>query len=239
MRSWTASLGLVASLWASAAFAQSTDPLQRSVEAIAESFERSYRDCGLTPAFSPGVEIRTHPSLISYSTAGRKVVISRYDDLPSGLKTQLAAWAGPLDLPDGPTVFEAIFQRLGTAHEMGHWQQHLSRRFFTLDRWESEVEANRIAIAFWSERPQAAPDLAATVEGWLGVMGALPDPVPEGEDPRVFLQANYREIVVDPAKYGWFQGEFLREAWARRDEADFCALARLNASAPIEAFAED
>jgi hypothetical protein len=228
---------LLAAFGSSCASPDGAAPGMLSAEMIVARFERAYKACGLTPAFSPTVEIRTLPSLISYSTGSRTITIGEYYDLPPPLKDQLVTWAGPLAMEDGKAVFETIFQRLGVAHEMGHWQQHLSRRFFTLDRWESETEANRIAIAFWSLRGEEYAGLSEVVEGWIGVMGELPDPTPEGADPRAFLQENYRDIVVDPEKYGWFQGQFLKEAWEKRNEADFCRLARVNTSLPATAFA--
>jgi len=239
MKHAAASLFTLLCLAATSADARPGDPVQQSVEAIVDRFEGAYRGCGLIPPFSAEVEIRAHPGLISYANATRTVTVSRYEDLPPPLHQQMEAWAGAMVLADGSALFEAIFQRLGTAHEMGHWQLHISRRFLDLDRWETEIEANRIAIAFWSMDAGDAETLTTNVEGWLALMGALPDPVPEGQEPRAYFQNNYSAILADPAAYGWFQGEFLRQAWARRDEATFCDLARIDAPAPVEAFADD
>lgn len=244
MKVVTATLSLLAALMAQPALtqpalAQPADPLKDSIEALAERFEQAYRDCGLAPAFSASVEIRTHPGLISYSNARRAITISRHEELPPPFKAQLDAWAVVAGAPDGAALFRDIFQGLGPAHEMGHWLQHISRRIFTLDHWDAEVEANRIAFAFWSLEPEDAAGLPARVEGWLRAMEPLPSPVPEGRDAREYLSENYRAVASDAVAYGWYQAQFMRQAWAQRHEADFCDLARLNPSAPIEAFAAD
>lgn len=151
----------------------------------------------------------------------------------------MTAWAARAGAPDGAAIFADIFNSLLVPHEMGHWTQHLSRRALTLDFWEMEVEANRLALAFWSLDPDQAQRLPARVEAFTGFLGDLPNPVPEGQTPRDYFNANYAALGADPAAYGWFQGAFMREAWDRRGEADFCDLARLNAPAPAEAFADD
>ena len=84
------------------------------------------------------------------------------------------AWAAEMGLVSGRVLFETVFQRLGVAHEMGHWQQHLSRRFLSLDKWDTELEANRIAIAFWSGDPREQGALPQTVNGWIAIYGKAP-----------------------------------------------------------------
>ena len=48
--------------------------------------------------------------------------------------------------------------------------------------------------------------------------------MPQGEDPHAYFEANYEKLSNDPAAYGWYQGAFMRAAWAEKDKADFCAL---------------
>lgn len=110
--------------------------------------------------------------------------------------------------PPAEQQFAEIFNSLLLPHELGHYLQHLSGRSRKLDRWESEVEANRI-----------------------GFLGQLPDPVPDGMQPRDYFNANYERLGDDAQAYGWYQGAFMRTAWAERASTDFCKLVRLNAPA--------
>ena len=229
----TLTMGLSISLLA----AQTDDPLATSVTQLAESVAEAYRDCGEQPTFPAAVDVRTNPSLVSYDFTNRTLSVSRHDELPPEMQGLMSAWANAAGRADGAALFGDIFNSLLVPHEMGHWMQHISRRAITLDRWEGEVEANRIAIAYWSLDESDAADLPERIEGFTGFLGQLPNPVPEGEDPRAYFNANYDSF--DAAQYGWFQGAFMREAWSRKDEAGFCDLARLNAAAPAEAFAND
>ena len=217
--------------------AAASDPLETSVVALATRFEDSYQGCGLEPLFSPRVAVETNPSLVSYDFASRTMRTARYEELPEPIQGLMSAWAEAAGAADGAALFGDIFNSLLVPHEMGHWTQHLSRRAITLDRWESEVEANRIALAFWRLDPEDAARLPARVEAFTGFLGQIPSPVPEGQEARDFFNANYDSL--DAMQYGWFQGAFMREAWERRDEADFCGLARLNTPAPAEAFEGD
>ena len=55
---------------------------------------------------------------------------------------------------------------------------------------------------------------------------ALPDPVPAGQDPRAYFEANYEALGADPMAYGWYQGAFMRAAWADHGSAGFCDLVK-------------
>ncbi len=213
------------------------DPLAASTTQLVGKVTEAYRACGERPTFPATVEVLTHPSLVSYQFPHRTVRVSRYDELPPEIQGLMSAWASTARQPSGDVLFADIFNSLLVPHEMGHWMQHISRRAITLDRWEGEVEANRIAIAYWSLDAEDAARLPARVEAFSGFLGQLPNPVPDGEDPRAYFNEHYDSF--DAAQYGWFQGAFMREAWARQAESDFCDLARLNAAAPIEAFAND
>lgn len=233
------SLTAVAAFALSLSGAQAADPPPPSVAPIVGAFEAAYRDCGLEPLFSPQVRLGEWPVVMNYNFVQRTVYVGRYADLPDEMKGLMGSWAAAAGAQDGEALFGDVFNGLLVPHEMGHWTQHLSRRAITLDHWEGEVEANRIAIAYWSLDPVEAARLPARIEAFTGFLGQIPSPVPEGETPRDFFNANYEALGADAAAYGWFQGAFMREAWARRGEMDFCDLARLNSPAPAADFAND
>lgn len=211
-------------------FAQTvTDPVQAEATALRDRFVAAIKACGVTPTFEPGVIVETHPGLVAYFNDDRSAHLSRWAEVDPSFQGMVEAWgaAGPLGL-DGEHQFSEIFNSLLLPHELGHFLQHQSGRFETLDHWEAEVEANRIAIAFWSLDPADAARLPARIENFTGFLGKLPDPVPEGSTPRDYFNANYRQLGADAQAYGWYQGAFMRTAWAERNQNDFCALVRLN-----------
>ena len=203
------------------------DPLQTHAEAIRDSFVAAVRACGLEPDFIPAVVVRTSPALAHYVSADRALYLSRYEELPPPIQATMGAWAanGVLGL-DAEGQFTEIFNTLVVPHELGHALQSMWGRPPIADRWESETEANRIAIAFWSLDPAEAERLPQRIENVTGFLAKLPSPVPEGRTPREHFNADYRALAADPQAYGWFQGVMMRTAWDERGQNDFCALVR-------------
>ncbi len=232
---------LLMSVFSAAPGAQAHDPaaqpdLRASVDGIelraAEVLERfmtALRDCGVEPAFEPKIVVRTHPGMIAYFPGEQSVHLSRWADLPAPITGTLAAWAaeGTLGL-SAEQQFAEVFHSLLLPHELGHYLQHASGRLARLDRWASEVEANRIAIAFWQLDPAEAQRLPARIDNFIGFLGNLPSPVPDGSEPREYFNANYERLGDDGPAYGWYMGGLMRTAWQERSRTDFCALAKLN-----------
>ena len=159
-------IGLVALAWSSNACAQSvsSDPLATQGEQIRDRFVAAIRACGVEPSFIPSIAVETRPSLVSYNTTDRIVRMSRWSELDEGMQGLLTAWAAEGTLGLSPAaMFDEIFNRFLLAHELGHYLEHMSGRLNAIDLWESEVEANRIAVAFWASQPDEASRLPARV----------------------------------------------------------------------------
>lgn len=230
-------VGLVALAWSSSVGAQTTplDPLASQGEGIRDRFIAAIRTCGAEPSFIPSVAVETRPSLVSYNTGDRVVRMSRWSELDDGMQGLMTAWAaeGALGLaPD--RMFDEIFNSFLLAHELGHYLEHMSGRLNTVDLWESEVEANRIAVAFWATQPDQADRLPLRVANFNRFLEGLPSPVPEGEDAHAYFVSNYERLGSDAAAYGWYQGAFLRTAWAERDTRDFCGWVAANPPLPLD-----
>lgn len=212
------------------------DPLRAQGEAIRDRFVAAIRACGVEPSFLPTVEVDTRPSLVSYNTEGRVVRISRWEELDPGMQGLVTAWSqqGTLGLTP-EQMFGEIFNSFLLAHELGHYLEHMSGRLNTVDLWQSEVEANQIAIAFWEQDAGQAERLPMRVENFNRFLEGLPDPVPTGEDSRAWFIANYDgRLSTDAAAYGWYQGAFVRTAWAQRADRDFCGWVQANPPLPEE-----
>jgi hypothetical protein len=219
-------------LGSTTASAQAADPVQARGDAIRDRFVAAVRECGVEPTFIPEVAIRTAPSLATYSSTDRTLYLSRFEELPPPIQGTMTAWAadGVLDL-DAQGQFAEIFNTLVVPHELGHALQFMWGRHPTLDRWESETEANRIAIAYWRLDPAEAERLPERIENVTRFLGRLPSPVPEGRSARDHFNSDYWALVADPQAYGWYQGALMQTAWDQRDQSSFCDLVRINAAA--------
>lgn len=214
---------------ATPATAQTDAEVLQYASAIRDRFLDAIRDCGIEPRYHPGVRIQNHPGLVSFLWQGADqghVALSTWQEQPEPVQGLLHAWAahGTLGMSPGQ-LFNEIFQRLAVPHELGHYLQHMSGRIAGIDRWTSELEANRIGIAYWQDDPDTADGLPQRIENFTTFLASLPDPMPEGADARSWFNDNYEAIGGDSEAYGWFQGRLMQEAWRLRDEQDFCALA--------------
>lgn len=201
------------------------DPLEASTQAIIDRFDQAIRDCGLSPPYVPKVSVATSANLVSYNPSTRLLQQSRWAELPPSIQGLVTAWAEAGTLGLSPEAqFGEIFNSLLVPHELGHYVAVLDGRLAREDSWTNEVLANRIAIAFWSLDTEGEARIDDRVANFTGFLNALPNPVPVGEDPRSYFQANYAALGRDPAAYGWYQGAFMTAAWAMREQDDFCSL---------------
>lgn len=221
-------LGMAMAFGAQAQTASGTvDPVEVATKGIIDRFDAAIRACGLTPPFVPGVAMVSSSTLVSYDTERHLVQQSSWADMPPEIQGLVAAWAeaGTLGLsPEGQ--FAEVFNSLLVPHELGHYVAQLDGRLEREDSWTNEVLANRIAIAFWSLDPEGKAAIADRVANFTGFLNALPNPVPAGEDPHAYFEANYAALGADPAAYGWYQGAFMTTAWNLRDEDTFCGLVK-------------
>lgn len=219
-------LAAMVSLLPVAAFAQTGDPVEAKVTDIRDRFVATVRACGVEPAFVPDVSISTNGSVISYFD--KTLIIGRWEELPPPIQGFLESWAASAAPGEGgQTLFDSLFNGFLVAHELGHWVGDWSGRWVTLDRWDSEMEANRFAIAFAALDPASAAALEETVDRFAFIRQG-PGPVPAGEDERRYFDANYEILSTrDPVGYSWFQGRLMQLAWEQRGDADFCALVKL------------
>lgn len=224
-------LAVVAGIaWAVAgtpANAKNDDGLVERSEGLIARFMTEMRNCGVEPAYVPGVVVDSAPSIVSFYDRDRAVHLSRWAEAPPFVQELVTGWAAAGTLGYSPEQqFAEIFNSRLVPHELGHFVELSSGGYDETDFWVGEVNANRIALAFWALDPADRERLPARIENYNTFLAALPDPVPEGEDPHAYFQANYERLSNDPAAYGWYQGAFMRAAWAQRDEADFCTLIR-------------
>ena len=229
-------VGLALASWALIGAQAGDDPAVIRSSHVLSNFIASARACGLELNDPPTMVVTTDPGIIFYQSRDNTVNVSRWQDMPPPLQGFVTEWSkqGTLGL-DAPEMFSEIFNSLLVAHELGHYLQGTAGRLTgdhrTLDHWEAETEANEIAIAFWATVPESETSIADRVANFDRFLNALPSPVPSGEDPHAYFEANYERLSSDPQAYGWYQGAFMRAAWANRAEHDFCGWTKANAPA--------
>lgn len=203
-----------------------SDGLEARLRDTTGRFVAAVRACGVEPAFVPDAEVGPNPGVIVYYPRTRTVRISEWDSLPPPIQGFLGAWAEHEGSGlSGQALFERLFNDFLVGHELGHWLEHQAGRMASNDFYQGELDANRLAIAF--AVADKGEDAARDYVEDFGFLATLPDPVPPGEDARAWFNANYDRISTsDPLAYNWFQGRLMRDAWAMRSAADFCALVR-------------
>ncbi len=105
----------------------------------------------------------------------------------------------------GRSVFENGANRWVFVHELAHWWQ-ACRHQTRPQSYAAENGADRIALAFWRERdPRYAVGI---VHGYRALLTSMPSPVPEGEAPPKYYDANYAKVSQGNADT-WFQATMI------------------------------
>lgn len=216
--------------------AQTAVTAEEMGESIRDRFVSAVQACGIVLPATPGVVVDTSVSIdIHYSPDDRSIHLVRWADLDADSRDVIEAWAAKGTLGLSPEqMFSEMFNSFMAPHELGHFLQDLSGRSASLSMWDGELEANRIAVAFWSLQPGEEGQVLERVGNITPFMDDVPDPVPAGEDPKAFFETHYDAFMLgedgplNPVTYSWFQARLLTTALQERDAYPFCDLAKLN-----------
>lgn len=192
-------------------------------QVIARQFDARVHITSLPmPADPPAVHVDTTP-MISY-TDDAGVHEARFEELPPPMQATFNRWAGwTTDQPGGAALFDDMFHRFFFVHELGHWTtgrvidaRHDAAKPAAItniraNHWGTELEVNRLAVAWWREQDPAF--LAKLVTDFRRIQAHLRNPVPAGQDIHAFFAANYDALGKDPDAYGWFQLQFVIMAY--------------------------
>ncbi len=178
------------------------------------------------PAFeAPSVSVGFTPGLSWMSSVKPHVMhVAPWEQCPPPVQ---AFFASVQDAASGDAsgFYRAGFYNFLIPHEMSHFVDYERGQGPAPEqRHDSELKANRVAVAFWMERPGGLEWLSGFIPLIEAARAKLPVPVPAGEDPTAYFNANYQALMANPVAYAWFQWRMVAEAWERRDEADFATL---------------
>jgi hypothetical protein len=206
---------------ATARSVSTVDPVQQRVERIRDRFVAAIKNCGTTPTFVPAVLVDNLANGVSYQ--GRAVHVSRWSKLDPAVQQALQAWAaqGTLGL-NAEGQWGEIFNDLLVAHELGHYLESMAHHLDNIDYAKNEIEANEIALAFWSIDQDDRQRLPARIKNYTVFLNALPSPVPTGSEPDSYFRSHYQQLQTNLAGYGWYQGQFMNKAWDNYKSRSFC-----------------
>jgi hypothetical protein len=204
----------VSSAWAQPPSPSGSDPVLDQLKATAEDFERRVRSAGSAETIpTPAILLDTPPQLSKYTRKDNTIHTSRWEELAPDLQDNFKRWAGYAGDKTGKQLFDEMFHRFFFVHELGHWLQ-IQATPDTNDVYSHELEANRLAVAYWRESD--TPYLAALLARFRRISGGLPDPVPPGQDAEQYFNSNYGKLGSNPDAYGWFQTRMVIRAGTER-----------------------
>ncbi len=144
--------------------------------------------------------INTQPYLIFYDK--NKVNLPLWNQLPVESKIFFETVGG--NPQNGQKIFGLFFNGFYLPHELGHALQGAKGMNIEKNRYESEYQANIIAILWWRKNG-SKKNLKNCYLAAKKMMTKLKNPVPEGQTMAEYFTENYWQKVSDPFVYGYMQ----------------------------------
>ena len=200
----------------SAAAVPGNDPTLVALRTLATQVEAKVHVPGY-PTFPPPKVMLDAGTAVSFFSYGDETAHeAQFADLPPPMQELWNNWAADTtDEPTGKVLFDDMFHRFFFVHELGHWmasqviaglpdsQMTVVAKNEAGHKWEGEVAANRIAVAWYREHdPQYLEKL---IKDFRSIQAHLPNPVPAGIDEKTYFTDNYQKLGTDPMAYGWYQ----------------------------------
>lgn len=175
---------------------------------LRDEFVQLVREEGFKPCAAPAIELGDPPAFGRYDARRNTVVIGQWSKLTAqereGFEDNARRSGGEAA---ARTVFENGTYRWVFVRELAHWWQSCrhQRRPGT---YAEETGTIRIALTFWHLRdPSYASGI---VRGFRGLLASSPSPVPAGQTPQQYFDANFARIVNTDA-YTWLQGQIVTD----------------------------
>jgi hypothetical protein len=157
-----------------------------------------------------------------------EIVLPIWEELGEPQKQLLAQLTQLAGTQVGPrTFFEDTFNWALVAHEVGHhfvYEQVAKDK--RLNFFGQERQANQFMVAYWNTQPGARAKLDRCGEVWNALFSRMPSPVPKDADAEEHFNQNYEKLSQNPMAYGWYQFNWMAEAWRARDKLVFADVLR-------------
>lgn len=201
--------------------------LKSGAEQIVNDFAARVRAVNNAQLGALTIRVKNTPSLIYISFEHQEIVVPWWPELDPDAQGIFVTLAG--DTVRGQRLFNLLCNQFIIAHEAGHWLQFSAGSMTsegTLDRYNNELEANQIAVAYWMTTPRGDAHLTEIANLLEPILARMPDPVPPESEPQAYFNNHYTELMENPMAYGWFQFRFVLDALAQRDQLEFPAVVK-------------
>ncbi len=162
----------------------------------------------------PEIIMDNPPSFGNYNDSTNALHTSDWKTLPESDK-ELFIRAGKRYGYSGENYFESSVHRWIFIHELGHWWRACQQQ--VTDSYSSEMAADRIDIAYWREADTAYSNFSR--QRFENYMKFMPNPVPEGQDKKKYLNDNYGKLPVPI--YIWYQAMMIVDGYNEKPIATF------------------
>ena len=202
--------------------AATTARLMALRDAFVQEAVREAKSAGSTCTLdAPRIEITDTPSFGNYDPASNTLRVSAWWLLNADQKKLFFHLAGPnADDQAAHRVFDHGTYRWVFVHELGHWWQACIDSAKNKSHYQREYDANRIAAAYWREHDPAL--LQGLAAGFTHILAGAPNPVPAGETPEEYFNANY-EKLAHSSDYVWFQARMVTDVNAETPPPTFAS----------------
>ena len=120
---------------------------------------------------------------------------------------------------EGKELFGLFFNGFYVPHELGHALQFAADRRFD-NEYDNEYNANIIAILYWKNRDKSA-QLDKCYQYAIKALEKIPNPIPEGENEKLYFTNHYQDFGADPAKYAYIQFTQYIKAFKETENMNF------------------
>lgn len=176
--------------------------LKADAEKIVSQFTQSVKTANPSIRLEDWKVIKnTTPYLIYFDMETKTANLSLWPEVIPQQKDFFTEVAG--GEKQGKEVFGLFFNGFYLVHELGHGLAESAEKKFG-NAFDSEYDANMIAIAYWRSAGQKK-ELKKCYAYAKKMLTHLKNPVPTGENHKDYLTEHYDEISADPYKYGYIQ----------------------------------
>jgi len=185
---------------------QENSTLKENITIIRDAFTTKLNSLGLSTTNIPAIIIQNTPAMISYGPEG--LTVPDWQTLDNGPKTMFNSWTDQANGGfTGEEFFKKSFNWFFVVHELGHYVQNLKGTENGPSQYQTELTANKIAIAYWKQKD---PEGLKAYMIWLNkVLQVIPVPTGTSE---AYYNANYIAQTANNNFNGYFQFFFVQQA---------------------------
>jgi len=164
---------------------------------------------------APAIVVADTPLYGEWEKNTDNLVTPDWTQLKPEDKALFAQLAGPgANDAQARAVFETEAHRWILIVQTVHWWEGCKQLTLKLTPYQAELQAARVALAYWRERDPAVVQRLVSIGETLA---KEPSPVPAGQDFPTYFNQHY-QTTASGKEYLWIQSQFLKELLAEDPE---------------------